>query len=202
MKTILKMTLACVLSLSLMTLMSCGSKVNQKELNEKIEKASENEGLGDASFTDAEYDFMAKYLLDRVSKNKEVQPDDPEAETIGNYMMILAMAQSQNKLKGDAKKDFEDIREKIDSMDGQSASSTNQSFRPRAELTNEELIAEYAQLANEIINEYKSTGSYDNKKMERMVELQICAYSEKDMSSEEIAQIDSITKEYTEAMAE
>lgn len=71
------MTLACVLSLSFMILVSCGSKVNQKELNEKIEKASEN-----TTFTDAEYDFMAKYLLDRISENKEVQPDDPEAETL------------------------------------------------------------------------------------------------------------------------
>lgn len=203
MKTILKMTLACVLSLSFMTLVSCGSKVNQKELNEKIEKASENEGIINASFTDAEYDFMAKYLLEHSSSMKDMQIENPEFETLGFYMMILAEAHSQNKLKGDAKKDYEDFEKKARNMAGMSEAPTNQSFRPRAELTNEELIAEYAQLSNEIVNEYKTSGYYDNKKMERFIELQSCAYSsERDMSPEEIAQIDAICKEYTEAMTE
>lgn len=114
------MTLVCVISVAFMTLASCGSKVNQKELNEKIENASENEGLGDVTFTDGEYDFMAKYLLDRISEKKEIQPDDPEAEMVGNYMMILAEAQYNNKLKGDAKKDYEEIQKKIQSMDADS----------------------------------------------------------------------------------
>lgn len=132
MKTILKLTLACVFSLSFMTLVSCGSKVNQKELNEKIEKASEN-----TTFTDAEYDFMAKYLLDRIAENKEVQPDDPEAETIGNYMMILAEAQYHNNLKGDAKKDFEDIQKKLRSMDNSYSMTPDSSYDDSVEVVEE-----------------------------------------------------------------
>ena len=112
MKTILKIALVCFLSFSFMTFSSCGSKVNEKELNEKIE----SEGLGDASFTDAEYDFMAKYLLDHISKMKELSATDPKAETIGNYVMALSIADAQDKLKGDAKKDFEAIQKKMQSL--------------------------------------------------------------------------------------
>lgn len=114
MKTILKIALVCFLSFSFMTFSSCGSKVNEKELNEKIEKA--NEGLGDISFTDAEYDFMAKYLLDHISEGKELSATDPKAETIGNYMLILSVADAQNELKGDAKKDFEAFQKKMESL--------------------------------------------------------------------------------------
>lgn len=114
------MTLVCVISVAFMTLASCGSKVNQKELNEKIENASENEGLGDVTFTDGEYDFMAKYILDRISEKKEFQLDDPEDEMMVYYMAILSMAQYINKLKGDVKKDYEEIQKKIQSMDADS----------------------------------------------------------------------------------
>lgn len=117
MKTILKMALVCVLSLSFMTLSSC-AKVNQKDLDEKIEKASENEGLADVSFTEDEYSFMAKYLLDRIdqySNEKEVQTNEEEDNRSFNYLMILSLAHSNDKLKGDTKKDFESIQKKIQS---------------------------------------------------------------------------------------
>lgn len=126
MKTILKIALVCFLSFSFMTFSSCGSKVNEKELNEKIEKA--NEGLGDISFTDAEYDFMAKYLLDYISEGKELSATDPKAETIGNYVMILSVADAQDKLKGDAKKDFEAVQKKMQSLMNSEVMETPSSY--------------------------------------------------------------------------
>lgn len=117
MKTILKMALVCFLSLSFLTLSSCSSKVNQKELDNKIEKS---EDLEDESFTDAEYDFMAKYVLDRISdrnsEGKEWSDTDPENEAVVNYTLILSVADAQDKLKGDAKKDFKTIKKKVEKL--------------------------------------------------------------------------------------
>ena len=117
MKTILKMALVCFLSLSFLTLSSCSSKVNQKELDNKIEKS---EDLEDESFTDAEYDFMAKYVLDRISdrisEGKEWSDTDPENEAVVNYTLILSVADAQDKLKCDAKKDFKTIKKKVEKL--------------------------------------------------------------------------------------
>ncbi|MBD5217395.1 MAG: hypothetical protein HDS70_05685 [Bacteroidales bacterium] len=124
MKTILKMALVCFLSLSFLTLSSCSSKVNQKELDNKIE----NEGLENASFTDAEYDFMAKYLLDRISEGKEWSATDPESKAADNYMLILWAAAAEDKLKGDAKKDFETVQKKIQSIMNSDTMETPSSY--------------------------------------------------------------------------
>ena len=99
----------------LLGVVSCGSKVNKKELDKKIEKLMESDEMPE--FTDAEYQFMVDYLTDNYEEIKKMNLDDPNAEVLTSYMMILADANYEGKLSKETKKKFERLNEKMKSSE-------------------------------------------------------------------------------------
>lgn len=196
--------LLCAAAMCVMLLSTSCNGVSQESITQKVTEAK-----GEMpNFTEDEYEFMANYLSDNAEKMNKIESIDEFCKDGEFYilcMSFLADAKNEGKLSKSVLEKYNKVMEQTLSG-GESTTTTTTvtepSMRSTAELTNEELIAEYTQLADELVNEYKSTGSIDQKKMERFIELQLCAYSEKDMSSDEIAQIDAIANAYTEAMAE
>ena len=149
MKIKLKMALMCLCAIFVLSLSSCGSKVNQEDLNKKIETAIEKEGLANASFTDAEYEFMAQKVLDEINENRE--PDAKESEILGEYIMILGVANSQGNLKGNAKKIYDEINNKIGSlMGGDSGYQDSSDFE-------EDSLSGVEEVAEEVVEDYSDT---------------------------------------------
>lgn len=194
--------LLCAAAMCVMLLSTSCNGVSQESITKKVTEAKDEM----PNFSEEEYDFMANYLCDNAEKMNKIESIDEFGKDGEFYilcMSFLADAKNEGKLSKSVLEKYNKVMEQtLSGGESTTTTATEPSMRPTAELTNEELIAEYAQLADELVNEYKSTGSIDQKKMERFIELQLCAYSEKDMSSDEIAQIDAIANAYTEAMAE
>lgn len=72
--------------------------------------------------------------------------------------------------------------------------------KDRAELTDEELINEYEALSQKIISDFKNTGYYDQKDIERFMELQLAGHFERELTYEQYQKLDSITEAYTAAV--
>lgn len=128
MKKIAKLMFVCMAAFAMMSLVSCDSKVNKKELDKKILKAMDEEKMPE--FTDAEYQFMVDYLMDNYDEiNKismDVDEEDKDAMVTLSYMFILADADYEGKLSKEAKKKYELLQEKMKSSDEYKAYKENE----------------------------------------------------------------------------
>lgn len=113
MKNLIKILMIGLIGLSCVSFTSCGSKVDKKELDKKIEKAMESSSEDGIELSQEEYNFMVNYLLDNFDEISKMNYDDKEAESVMNYMFILAAADFEGKLKGDTKKKYEEYTEKL-----------------------------------------------------------------------------------------
>lgn len=111
MKKIVKFMGVCLMAFAVVSMVSCGSKVNKDDLDKKIEKAMKSDS--EPEFTQAEYQFMADYLLDNFDKLEKVDYDSKEAETAMTYMIILASADYQGLLDKETKKKWNKLNEKV-----------------------------------------------------------------------------------------
>lgn len=116
MKKIAKVLCACLMGMALVSVVSCGSKVDQKELNKKIEASLQSDE--EPEFTDAEYQFMADYLLDNFDKIEKMDYNDKDAEMAASYVVLLGVADFQGKLDKGAKAKYEQLQEKIQGTAG------------------------------------------------------------------------------------
>lgn len=128
MKKIAKLMFVCMAAFAMMSLVSCGSKVNKEELDKKILKAMDEEKMQE--FTDAEYQFMVDYLMDNYDEINNMDIDlvekDKDAMATISYMFILADANYEGKLSKEAKKKYELLQEKMQSSDEYKAYKENE----------------------------------------------------------------------------
>lgn len=115
MKKVVKLASLCLVCIALLGMASCGSKVDQKELNKKIENALQSDK--EPEFTEAEYQFMADYLNDNYNELSKMDIDSEEAEYVMEYMLILAAGDMQGKLDKDTKKKYDKFMEKVQDSD-------------------------------------------------------------------------------------
>ena len=111
MKKIVKFMGVCLMAFAVLTITSCGSKVNKEDLDKKIENSLKSDKTPE--FTQAEYQFMADYLLDNFDELNKVDYDSKEGETFVSYMMILSMANFQGLLDKETKKKYDRLNEKV-----------------------------------------------------------------------------------------
>lgn len=111
MKKIVKFMGVCLMAFAVVSMVSCGSKVNKDELDKKIEKAMKSDK--DPELTQDEYQFMTDYLLDNFDELNKVDYDSKEAETVMTYMMILGFADYEGLLDKETKKKWNKLNEKV-----------------------------------------------------------------------------------------
>ena len=111
MKKIVKFMGVCLMAFAVVSMVSCGSKVNKDELDKKIEKAMKSDK--DPELTQDEYQFMTDYLLDNFDELNKVDYDSKEAETAMTYMMILGFADYEGLLDKETKKKWNKLNEKV-----------------------------------------------------------------------------------------
>ena len=115
MKKIVKFATFFMVGMFILGMTSCGSKVNQEELNKKIENSLTSDEMPE--FTDAEYEFMANYLYDNFDKLNKLDYEDKDAQMAMNYIGILAGADAEGKLNKAAKSKYDEVMEKAYNTD-------------------------------------------------------------------------------------
>lgn len=110
MKTIVKLMLVCLTGLAIVSVASCGQKVDKKELDKKIQESMDSDKK--TTFTDAEYEFMANYLYDNYDKLYKMDIDDKDENVNITYGFILFDAQLEGKLPPKAVEKYKKIIEK------------------------------------------------------------------------------------------
>lgn len=205
MKKVLFAAAMCVMLLC----SSCGGSVSQDSITKKATEAAEKDEV--PTFSEKEYEFMADWLTDNAGKLANIEnldsANEKDFEFFALCMTYLTEASKTGKLSKSVQEKYDAVEDKFTQAMGVSApdssASSSAGLRPIEELTNEELIVEYAQLAGELAEEFNTTGTYDNQKLDRMMHLQVSAYSaERGMTLEEIQAVDAIAEAYTEAVAQ
>lgn len=110
MKTILKVMSVFLSGLAIVSIASCGQKVDKKELDKKVQASMESKTK--PTFTDAEYEFMADYLYDHYKEISEMDLGSKDQELYMNYGFILLMAQMDGSLPPKAVEKYKKIMEK------------------------------------------------------------------------------------------
>lgn len=110
MKKIVSLAGLCALCLVLFGVSSCGSKVNKKELDRKIEASITSDKQPE--FSEAEYEFMADYLYDNYDEIEKMDINDKDVEIVAAYGFILVGAQMEGKLSKKAQETLKKLNEK------------------------------------------------------------------------------------------
>lgn len=110
MKRIAKFMGVCLMALAVVSIVSCGSKVNKEELDKKIENSMKSDK--EPEFSEAEYEFMADYLYDNFDEIEKMDINDKDAEIIMSYGLILMSAEMEGKLSKKAQETLKKLSEK------------------------------------------------------------------------------------------
>lgn len=156
MKKIVRLAGMCLACFILLGVVSCGSKVNKEELDKKVEAYFNSDK--EQEFTEAEYEFMADYLLDNFDKLQKMDFNDKEVEIATGYSFVLMGAQMQLKLSDKVQKKIKKLYEK-----GEAAGAFG-----NYEETEKAIMDELQKMDLDWENEYQDWG--DDSVVEEVVE--------------------------------
>lgn len=140
MKKIAKLIFVCMACIVMLSLNSCGSKVNKEELDKKVQQWSSSDEK--PTFTADEYEFMADYLNDHFKEISDMEFDNKEGEIYMGYSFILLGAQMEGNLPPKAVEKWKKIVEKTEEANKENIKAFQEAW-DEAEADRDEAVEEY-----------------------------------------------------------